>query len=190
MMNLLDRLTAARARATRGGIPMRRTDEALYGLLAEIKHICEDVTRSGAEEQLRELYWQRGLASGARRRYIEAGADVHILVSRYILDDEDTRNSTYRYALALREADKRQIRAVDLAGWLREHGGVNALYRTRETSERALETRTMHLTSPVRCTIGTPLTLTVRRRADGAFDVLSNGQPLTFVDNMLEGGTT
>jgi hypothetical protein len=173
MSALLERLSAARQQAAKGGIPMRRTDDVLYALLAEMKAICEDVTRAGAEDELRALYWQRGLEAGSRKRYIEAGTDVHIMVARYVLDGEDNRNSTYRYALAMREAEKRQVCAADLATWLRGSGGINALYKQRETAHRAREARTLHLTSAVTCMTGVPITLTLRRRPDGFFDVLS-----------------
>ena len=168
-MTFKDRLDDLRTRAQRGGLPMRRTDAALYAVLSEIKAICEDITAAKAEDDLRAVYAAKATN---RRKYLETGSDVHVIACRYVLEDDDTRNSVYRYAIALREAAKRQIGAQDLAEWLRASGGVNALYKARETAFRVRTTKTLHLTSPVEVVPGVALALTVMRRPDGFFDLV------------------
>jgi hypothetical protein len=171
-MNLADRLKAVRDKAQHNGLPMRRTDASLYDLLAEIKAICEDVTRDGAVDELRQIYWQQGLRSNKRKRYVETGADVHILACRYVLDTQDSRNSTYRYALALREADKRQINAASLTEWLTDNGGVNALYKARVTEFKRRMVKTLNLTSAVEVAGSEAFSLTLRRLPNGFFEVV------------------
>jgi hypothetical protein len=136
-----DRLRAARHTATQIGIPARRKDADLYRLLAVCLSVCEDVDSDGLQEELRAAVavsvdernpdiWGNGRAesnNGKGRRYVEKGSDSYILVSRFVLEKVDSRNSIYRYAAALREAGRRNIRSHDLPDWLTENGGVRSL---------------------------------------------------------------
>jgi len=140
-MTLRARLQAARDQALAIGLPARRKDADLYRLLAACLAFCEEVERDNLHEELRDAVrvsvdernpeiWGQGRGAGNQgrgRRYVETGSDCYILVSRFVLEQVDTRNSVYRYAKALRVAGKRQMRAADLVEWLTKNGGVRAL---------------------------------------------------------------
>lgn len=170
MADLIDRLNTARIHALNGGVPMRRTDAALYTLMAECLAIIEDVERDNLHDELRSAIKVDGVGL-AGRRYVESKADASIMVCRYVLAGNDTRNSTYRYALSLREARRRQIRSDTLTDWLRSNGGINTLYKTRSTETKSNIVRTLHLNAPVTVTPGEWLNIRIRRDPRGFFDV-------------------
>ena len=183
--SLQPRLAQAREHALNGGIPIRRRDGKLYALLAECLSICEEVIRDGMFEELREIARvsvderrPRGEVTraesnnGKGRRYVEAGSDAYILVARYVLAWADGRNSHYRYATTLREAGKRQIAAADLAKWLTENGGVNALYSPAAYRKESHQTKVLHLNQTVRFPREGEFTITLRHDGKGFFDVV------------------
>lgn len=185
MTTLLERLDAAKEHAFNGGIPIRRKDGQLYALLAECLTICEEVEREGMFEELRQIAVThvderrpRGEVTraesnnGKGRRYVEKGSDCYILVARYVLAGVDTRNSTYRYAVTMREAAKRQISGADLADWLAKNGGVNALYAPAAYLKDSHRTKTLHLTESVEFPRVGEFTLTLRHNGKGFFDVV------------------
>jgi hypothetical protein len=148
-MNLRDKLEQARQSAIEIGVPARRKDADLYRLLSACLSLCEEVKRDRLEDELREAVrvsvdernpeiWGTGRSAsnnGRGRRYVEVQSDAYILVTRYVLEQHDTRNSIYRYAAALREAGRRQIASADLPSWLVDHGGIVAL-KPRQKTER------------------------------------------------------
>lgn len=183
--SLLGRLDHAREAAFNGGLPIRRKDGALYSLLAECLSICEDVIAANLFEELRTLAVVRVNArqprgtvtraesnNGKGRRYVEAGSDAFILVARYVLSGVDNRNSFYRYATTLREAHKRQIASADLAAWMREHGGVNALYAPAAYRKESRRTKVLHLNQAITFPREGDFTLTLRHDGKGFFDVV------------------
>lgn len=173
-MNLRDRLLTAREHADMGGVPMRRTDGALYALLAECLGICEDVARDGLLPELREAVRVsvdiRGANNaGKGRRYAETGSDVYTLVARAVLEGVDNRNSAYRYAGALRCAGERQIRSDKLEHWLATHGGVVTLYETRQRPNIERSTKTVVLDQSITYKVGVPITITIEATSAGRF---------------------
>lgn len=173
-MSLLDRLNAARSRASNGGLPVRRNDATLYAILSDCLSICEDVERDGLHEQLRDALRVEvsGLnPAGRGRKYAERDSDACVLVCRYVLEGRDNRNSTYRYASTLREAMRRQIGSGDLAGWLTENGGVRALFLSRPVDRRTSSLRTLHLKSAVTVPLSGWFSVTLQWDGQGYFDV-------------------
>lgn len=175
---LAARLDAVRATALSDGIPVRRKDGRLYGLLADCLALCEDVIRNGEETELRELVRVsvdlRGQGnSGKGRRYAETGSDAFILVARYVLSGVDGRNSFYRYAGTLRTAFKRGIASSALAEWLQANGGVNALYIPGGNRAATRQTKTLHLNRRITFPREGVFTLTLRHDGKGFFDVVT-----------------
>jgi hypothetical protein len=168
--DFLTRINRLREKAANGGLPLRRTDGALYEVLGDCLCLCEEVDRDALHEALRAQL----RASGAQgnRRYVETTADTPILVARYVLEGQDGRNSFYRYAATLREAARRQIRGADLPEWLRKNGGVNALFRTRPVQARTAATKTLHLNEAITVPKDEAFTITLRRDGRGFFDVV------------------
>jgi hypothetical protein len=174
MTTLLERLEQVRHHADTGGLPVRRKDAALYALLAECLSICEWVQAEGLEGQLRQHLLARlreGNPTG-RARYVEKASDVYTVVCRYALGDWDTRANYTRYAVAMREAAKRQVSSDRLADYLREAGGIMALFNGRPNPERWLTSRTLHLNQSVTVPKDGVFTLTLRRDAKGFFDIV------------------
>lgn len=184
--SLQSKLTQAREHALNGGIPIRRKDGKLYALLAECLSICEEVIRDGMFEELRQMTRvsvderrPRGEVTraesnnGKGRRYVEAGSDAYILVARYVLAGVDGRNSHYRYAHTLREAGKRGIAGADLAQWLTENGGVNALYRPTTMKSPLNQTRQLYLNQRIKFPREGAFTITLRHDGKGFFDVVT-----------------
>lgn len=184
--SLQSRLEQAREHAFNGGIPIRRKDGKLYALLAECLTICEEVQAAGMFEELRRLARvsvnerkPRGTVTraegnnGRGRSYVEAKSDAFILVCRYVLAGVDERNSSYRYAVTLREAAKRGIAGVDLAAWLGKNGGVNALYAPAAYRKESHRTKVLHLNQTVSFPRESEFTITLRYDGKGFFDVVS-----------------
>lgn len=184
-MDLLEKLEAARQHAYNGGIPVRRKDGKLYALLSECLSICEDVIAQDMFEELRQLARvsvnerkPRGTVTraegnnGRGRNYVEKGSDAFILVCRYVLKGVDERNSSYRYATTLREAHRRSIKSVDLATWLSENGGVNALYGRAIYKSEVYSKRTLHLNEPISFPREGEFTITLKHDGKGFFDVV------------------
>ncbi|MBA4282018.1 hypothetical protein [Ralstonia sp.] len=152
-------------------ISQRRKDVDLYQVLADCLAICERAELSGEVEALRGEHLAAERARG-KRAYFEQGADVFLIVGRAVFEPEVNRAASWRYTATLREAAKRQIRSVELVEWLREQGGINALFKARPVEARTARTKTLHLNAQVEVPKDGPFTLTLRRDARGFFDVL------------------
>jgi hypothetical protein len=179
-LSLQARLDLARSNAFNGGLPVRRKDGALYALLAECLSICEWVQHEGLETQVRDHLRERlnvDKQPGVRARYVESVSDVYTIVCRYVLGDYDTRANYTRYAVAMREAARRQVRSDRLVDFLHDAGGIMALYNARPNPERFLTSRTLHLNSPVTVPKDGTFTLTLRRDYRGFFDVVALPEP-------------
>jgi hypothetical protein len=182
-MNDLERkLDSVRRQAIAGGLPVQRRDRDLYSILSACLEICEEVQRDGLEKQLREYVRVSVAGTGlsvdeARkgRRYAYPSSDAYVLVCRCVLGSE-TMQLRSKYAHALREAARRQISWRDLSEWLRNNGGVLALYNSRPgVGKRGGGVRVLHLTTAIDpCKDGKPFTITLRNTGDGFFEVLGD----------------
>lgn len=168
---LSSRLTAAREAAR--FVCARRHDVALYSLLADCMAICRECEATGRSEEMRQLALDRLQRDAIGRRYLERDPDIYLIVGRYVFEADAGRAACWRYIATLREAAKRQIAPADLAGWLAENGGINALFRARPVAARSVRTRTLHLTDAVEVPRNGIFTLRLKRAANGFFDVVA-----------------
>jgi hypothetical protein len=167
---------AMRARRDAGLVVDRHTNPsqkaaslALYGVMATCMELCERCDRDPAEQaQLERLFGEQ--PRSGNRRYVEKGSDIYVLVCRFVFTETD-RTNAMRYASALREAGKMQIASSQLSDWMKENGGVNALYFRRPLDTRQVKTKCLRLAKQIQFSRDTPLSLTLRWRDDNTFDV-------------------
>ena len=173
MSTLEDIENRMRALKTKAGffVNQRRKDRDLYSLLAETLAVCETVQQGGMAEQLRQAVATRDI-DGKNRSYVEQGSDVFVLVGRFVFEPEINRAASWRYSATLREASKRGLDSAGLVQWLRENGGINALFRGRPVQARTARTKTLHLNQQIEVPKGEAFTLTLRRDSRGFFDVM------------------
>lgn len=185
MSELSDRLASAKDKALINGVPGRRSDASLYYLLRDCLAICELVRKEGLQQELRERVrvsvdasnpeiWGTGREqsnNGRGRRYVEAHADDHVLVCRYVLSEEN-RSAVYRYAQALRNASQFQLTSDTIADFLFTKGGVRALYNA-ETKAKPGRTKVLNLSSWVHYPSEGDFTITLRHNGS-SFDVVKS----------------
>lgn len=154
--------------------PKRRSDAQLYGLLADCMRLVQTCEREGLLDQLKAEVIRRNKAAGAKRAYFEASADASLVVGRFMFSDGVGRrtDAAWRYTATIREAAKRQIAPDDLAQWLNDNGGINALFKARDVDRRDRETSTLHLTRKVTMSKTKPITLTLQDNGAGFYDVI------------------
>lgn len=147
---------------------------ALYAVLASCKEICERCEYDPAERaELERLFLDQ--PREGNRRYVERGSDIYVLVCRFVFTETD-RSNAMRYAAALREADKMRIRSSELARWMKDHGGVNALYFRRPLHARYVKTKALRLAEQIQFCRDRPFTVTLRWRDDNTFEVVTMEQ--------------
>ena len=169
----LDDLEALRAEAQAEGLPVRRTDSRLYGLLARVYGAALQIQTDGNVADLRARAGNlKSPKPGASRSYLERGSDVFILASRYVLTGVDNRNSVYRYAAAMRGAAKRQICATDLPNWLVENGGLRELLKPLDDAAQR-SGRQLTLDRAITWRAGEVVTLTLRAQGGGHFALIA-----------------
>jgi hypothetical protein len=168
-MTTLDDLNAIRKDAA-SLVPNRRDHAALYTLLGRCMVMCERIEREGSLDTVASAV--RENLSGRNRAYFESGADVYLVVGRYVFEGEKRRDACWRYTATMREAAKRQIKGADLPLWLSKNGGVASLFLERPTKPRSSFVKSLHLTERIAVTTGEPFTVQLVRRQDGKFDVV------------------
>lgn len=166
---IFDRIDRAKSRAG-FFITQRRRDVDLYGLLAECLTACEEIEAGGLIETVRQRVAEKP-TNGRNRTYAEASSDVFVVVGRYVFEPEMNRVASWRYSATIREAAKAGIRGADLVGWLRENGGINALFKGRPVNARTARTKTLNLNQQIEVPKDAPFTLTLQRDHRGFFDV-------------------
>jgi hypothetical protein len=130
--SISQRVADLRAKAHSGGLPVRRSDAKLYDLLGQCLTLCEDVLRSGGEDELREAAREARPEGDVKKRgrWALTSSDVYTLVARSVLQAHDAQPNYSRYASVMRQASKLGIAGADLGAWLAENGGARRLYRT------------------------------------------------------------
>lgn len=167
-----------RDRAEAGPIGKRHSSFELYALLADCMALADRCREPAEYETLRMALVMQG--GSGNRRFIERQSDEYQLVCRYVFFDRNMKRehgNANRYAAALREAARHQIRSADLNEHLRTKGGVNALFLTRPLTAMSSTLKTLYLAEAVTVPKAGRFTLTLERRSDGAFLVHSNGAP-------------
>lgn len=140
---------------------------ALYGVLASCMELCERCDRDPVEQgQLEQMFKEQPRTGN--RRYVEKSSDIYQLVCRFVFTDTDRTNAA-RYAAALREAGKLQIRSGELFDWMKTKGGVNALYFRRPLDERSIKTKCLRLAEQIEFSRDKPFTLTLKWQTDNSF---------------------
>lgn len=152
-------------------VNQRRKDAGLYSVLADCLALCERVAGTPELERIRAATVAAQRADG-KRAYFERDPDVYLIVGRAVFEPEANRAASWRYTATLREAAKRGLRSTDLVVWLKENGGINALFRGRPVEARTATTKTLHLKSPVTVPKEGRFSLTLARDARGFFDVV------------------
>ena len=172
-MSIRERLDAVRDRAMTKGLPVRRKDRALYGVLAECLSVCEEVLRDGLGAELRDAITnETGVKYGTGSRRVKPTSDVYNLVCRYVFGDREDYSSLGKYAQTLRAAAQRQIGSSELEQWLCDNGGARALYLTIKVPRTDMTRVTLNLNTPVTFPKDEAFTLVLRYDGKGFFDVL------------------
>jgi len=171
MSGVLEQIEAARLRASHH-VPGRRDMRELYRLLTDCARICRVVDETNALQAVKSEALKKGL-DGRNRSYFESDADAPLVVCRLVFEGEKRRDAAWRYTATLREAQKHQIDPEQLADWLHENGGINALFRRREKAARSRTTRTLHLNSPLTIPEDGKVSVTLCADGRGYFDVLA-----------------
>lgn len=174
MSDIATLLAAVKQKAVKGGLPTRRKDSALYGLLAGMLFICEKVDRERLHDELIAAITVhvdvKGEGnSGKGRRYVNDKGDTFVLVCRHVLGNIDTRDAVYRYARNLREASQRQISPHELGGWLRKNGGLAALTVVKP---RGRLTKVLRLDRQIGYDDNEEFTVTLKSLGGGVFQVI------------------
>lgn len=153
-------------------VSQRRRDIDLYKVLADCMLICQRAALNGFVDQMVAAHLAAERASG-KRAYFEQGGDIYLVIGRCVFEPEINRAAAWRYIATMREAANRQILPDQLVTWLRENGGINALFRARPVTARTAQTKTLHLTSAVTVPKDSPFQLTLQRSDRGFFDVIA-----------------
>lgn len=175
-MNLIEKLNQTQAAAsliTSG----RVSDLRLYSVLASALAACEQCIDPVEEALLRRSFKALPVTGTQNRQYVNKSSDVSSLVCRYIFIGDILANAS-RYAHALREAQKLQIRSDDLVEWLKDNGGVNALYLRRPVARKDVRTKCLRLTTQIVVPKGRAFILTLLRTEENSYEVLQH--PLTM----------
>lgn len=141
----------------------------LYAILAPCLELCERCERDpGERDELHALFMTQ--PHDGNRRYVERGSDIYTLVCRYVFNGTSGTN-VWRYACALREAAKLQIGSATIEGWMRDNGGINALFFRRPIEMRTTCAKSLRLDRAVAMPRDCAFTLTLRWRQDNTFKV-------------------
>lgn len=145
--------------------------QALYSVLGNCLKLVKRIQMDAyAYAELKKMFLAQP-HTNVKGRWLEKGSDAFVLVCRYVFTETD-RTNAMRYAQALREADKLQIAADDLAGWLKRNGGVNALYMRRPLNDIPVQTKTLRLTRSILFKRTEPFTVTLQWNTHNAFRVI------------------
>lgn len=159
-----------------GPIGKRHSSFALYDLLAGCMALAERCRRNPADlAELEALV--REQPSAGKGRWTLRTSDEYLLVCRFVFPRTGTGkgelSNASRYAHCLREAAKRKLRSHELSAWLRENGGINALYLRRPLTRITVFTKTLRLTESIEVPKQGEFTLTLRRTPENTFDVVA-----------------
>lgn len=143
----------------------------LYRVLAGCLEVAEMCAASiAAERELRALVASEA-SPGRSRGYVERGSDEYILACRFVLQGESHANLS-RYSNALREAKKLQVHSSQLYEWLKNKGGINALFLLRPSVHKVINAKLIRFDRSVTLPKSGQFTLTLERRPDGVFTVI------------------
>lgn len=142
----------------------------LYAVLAPCLEVCERCQTNPTDLAEIEAMFRQQPRDG-NRRYVERGSDIFVLICRFVFSGTN-RSNAIRYSQCLREAVKLGIGSADLEVWLRQNGGVNALYFRRPLASSTSSARTLRLSRSITFPRDKPFTLTLQWGTDNAFLVM------------------
>lgn len=186
--SVVDQARRLRRAAHAGPIGKRQSSFTLYAMLADCMALAQraSVGSAGYDELVALVREQPHEGKG---RWTLKGSDEYIVVCRYVFPTGSRsaeRANASRYAHALREAAKRRIYPHELAGWLSEHGGINALFLARPGARRTVTTKTLYLSRQIEARDGEAFSIVLRRRTDNLYDVLSGPSAAPVEDTAHE----
>lgn len=172
-MDLFDKLSAVRERALTGGLPVRRKDRQLYGVLAECLAVCEEAIRDNQFAELKEnITKETGAKHGTGSTRVKPTSDIYNLVCRYVFGGRQDYSSLGKYAQTIREAANRQISSSKLEQWLCDNGGARALYLTIKTPNPGMTRVTLNLNEPITFPKDANFSIVLKYDGKGFFDVV------------------
>lgn len=176
----LEHLHALKQKAYAGPIGKRQSSFELYGILSECYALALQSRRNETEGEALRLLVRNEKCDGKGRWTLRA-SDEFILVCRYVFPrrgaGKGELSNASRYAAALREAFKRQMAPTDFATFLKDRGGINALYLSRPLERGDVQTKTLYLDRQITASKDAAFSLTLRRMSDNRFEVLRVGEP-------------
>lgn len=153
----------------------RHADQQLYRVLADCMAIAEICLKDVNEyEVLNGLIKKLPVVEGQTRQYVEKSSDIYQRVCRFMFHGEEHTANTNRYAHCLREAAKQGVKSGKLIDEL-SNGGINKFYHARpsqSTRERIVRTKCLRLNKQIEHYKSDKLVLTLKRNAEGFYDVL------------------
>lgn len=166
--NVADLLLKARAL-----MPMRKrgANTALYDALAIAMQVCELANNDINQDVLLGKMISELPRGTKNRQYVERSSDIYQRVCRYVFLGEEHTANINRYAIALREAAKRQVHSSELKTRLNS-GGVNQFYLVRPLNNEFISTRCLRLARNITHPKGDDFTLRLRRLDDNSYEVL------------------
>ena len=172
-MLLLAKLDAIKDRALNGGLPVRRKDRMLYGILASCLGVCEEAIRDNLFGELKNaITAETGLKHGIGSKRVKPTSDVYNLVCRHVFGSTADYSSMGKYAQTIREAANRQIFSSQLEDWLCKNGGARALYLTIQVVKTDMAKATLNLNQSVVFPKEGKFTMTLAYDGKGFFDVI------------------
>ncbi len=143
----------------------------LYRILARCMELAEACRASiDAQQELRRLV---SAEARGNRSYVEKDSDEFTLASRYVFS-ADSHSNICRYAHAMREAKKLQLTHKTLFDYLKNKGGVNALYLLRPTTYQTATAKSLRLDRSITIPKSGSFCLKLERKSDGSFQVLDD----------------
>lgn len=167
-MNVAGLLQQARAL-----MPMRKrgANTALYDALEIAMRVCELCNNDIEQDVLLGKMISELPRGNKNRQYVERSSDVYQRVCRYVFLGEEHTANINRYAIALREAAKRQVHSSELKVRLNS-GGVNQFYLVRPLHNDFISTKCIRLARNITHAKGDAFTLRIRRLSDNSYEVL------------------
>jgi len=166
--------------ALAGPIGKRHSSFALYRLLSDCMALAVRCMNASEDRQaLIDLIKPDEYGKGrSRKGQVNASSSEFQLVCRFVFQHKGTsasaeRSNASRYGKTLEEAFKRQIGPTKIESFLREQGGINALFRRRPLRSTSVRTKTLYLTESIDVPKTGEFTITLRRTPENAFEVIA-----------------
>lgn len=177
-MSIAERIERLRQEAHAGPIGKRHSSFRLYEVLADCMDIALRCRRDPADRaELDRLV--REQPKRGKGRWTLRSSDEFIAVCRYVFPNGSRsaeRSNSSRYAHCLRQAAERQIAPADLVHFLKTEGGLNVLYLARPLTRTTVSAKTIRFDRAVELPKDGEFTLTLKRQADGSFEVIEVGE--------------